>query len=119
MPATEKRTASSRDVKTEALDDCFIFTLINTDRENWTTRSVTFKNKTKNVLEIKVGMMDGTRSELVIWGDGGADTVIKWILNYFRYIFSFLLSTTSLLLQPSIFLFYYLQLPYFFNFIPH
>jgi hypothetical protein len=71
--------------KTVPLDDCFIFTLID-DRKHWSLDEIVVKKskETKKILKIKIGMMDGSLSYLNVWGDGNRDTVINWVLTYFR-----------------------------------
>ena len=70
---------------TENLDGCFIFTLIG-NRYNWRIRVLNLRTgETKNILDIPIGMMDGTLSQLTVWGDGGQDIALNYVATYFRY----------------------------------
>ena len=80
-----KKNNSSKDssTATEALDYCFIFTLIQR-KQDWATRVAKTKKGNRNVLDILVGMMDGTRSIITFWGNGTDDCLITLAFSWFR-----------------------------------
>ena len=76
------KTSKEMSTPTKPLDNCFIFTLI-TSKDTWKTKEVRTKSGTRNVLVIPIGLMDGTRSDLTIWGNGKDDNVITFAFTWF------------------------------------
>ena len=69
----------------EAIDEHHIFTLLYGHTRNWTEKVCQLKGGGfKSCLEIEVGNADGTISILIVWGDGGKNVLINWVLSYFR-----------------------------------
>ena len=81
----QERHSSSKQV-CEAIDAYVIFTLLHGQtRHNWSVKLCQLKDGTfRSCLEIEVGNADGTRSNFIVWGDGGKDVVLNFVLSYFR-----------------------------------